>query len=202
MQKLLIATTNPGKLAEYKKFLSDLPLTLVSLQDEHIAKIAPEQGNTFAANARTKALFYHTLSGLATIADDGGFEIDYLKGEPGVHSHRWINFDREDTDEEIVNYAIGKMRGVPIGQRGAQLHLILAFAAKGQIVETSESAVRGIVAEEAAIKRERGFPYRALLYFPERKKYYGELTLEEMEEYNHRKKAVEKLKPVIKKYLL
>jgi len=200
--KLLIATTNQAKLAEYKEFLGDLPLELVSLSDLSISQQAPEEGTTFLENAQSKALYYSKLAFLPALADDGGFEIDYLKGQPGVKSHRWIHSDREDTDAEIIDYAIQKMENVPLKNRAAQMHIVVALAVQGKIMATEEAITRGIIAETPSAKRETGFPYRALLYFPTLKKYYGELTPQEMQEYNHRKRATERLKPIIEKYVI
>jgi XTP/dITP diphosphohydrolase len=203
MKQLLIATTNPGKLDEIRHFLSDLPVTLVSLSDVGITAQAEEHGTTFDENAIAKAKFYSDLSGMPALADDGGFEIDALNGEPGIKSHRWIHQDREDTDEELINYTIEKLRGLPRAQRGAQLRLVMALVLLDGSVHTVEEKVRGIVAEKPSEKRVSGFPYRSLLYFPEINKYYDyqEFTPEEAEKYNHRRRAVERLKPIIQKWL-
>lgn len=200
MKKLLIATTNLGKLREYKEFLYDLPVQLLSLEDAVIIQKAPEDGLTFEENAKSKAIFYSKISGLPTIADDGGFEIDYLGGAPGVKSHRWIHQDREDTDEEIIAYTLKKLNGVPMEKRGAQLKLVLAFANGEKVIGLVEKSIRGTVAFEPSQKSQPGFPYRSIHYFPKLKKYYDELTSEEMDIYNHRKKAVLELKPLIKNY--
>src|SRR3989344_7519292 len=125
--KLLIATTNPGKLVELSRFLADIPMSLVSLKDLDITDTVEETGKTFEENAILKAKYFCKKSGLPTLADDGGFEIDALGGEPGVKSHRWIHQDREDTDEELIAYTLEKMRGLPRAQRGAQLRLVLAL---------------------------------------------------------------------------
>jgi len=92
MEKLLIATTNPGKFREYKILLQDLPLKMVSLRDLKIRKKPKEDGKTFRENAIKKAKFYSRLAQLPILADDGGLEIDYLKGEPGVKSRRWPGY--------------------------------------------------------------------------------------------------------------
>ena len=199
MKKLLIATTNPGKLAELQEFLADLPLTLVSLKDVGITEAVEETGKTFEDNAVLKATYYAKLSGLPTIADDGGFEIDALGGEPGVKSHRWIHQDREDEDEELIGYAMARLKDIPLNKRGAQLHLVLACVLPDGRSWTSEASVRGIIPMEASTYRRQGFPYRSLLYIPALKKFYNhdELTQEENKTYNHRRKAVEKLKPII-----
>ena len=203
MQKLLIATSNLAKLEEIKRFLSDVPIELVSLTDMGMTQKVEETGNTFEENAILKAKFYADLSGLATLADDGGLEIDALHGEPGIHSHRWIHEDREDEDEELIHHVIERMKRIPKNKRGAQLHMVIAFVLPNGDVHTSEGVIRGIIAEKPSSYRRKGFPYRSLLYLPDIHKFYNhdELTKEENEACNHRKKAVEQLKPTIIKLL-
>lgn len=203
MATLLIATTNPGKLEELKRFLSDVPVTLVSLADVGISDPANETGSTFDENAILKARHYAKISGLPTLADDGGFEIDALNGEPGVKSHRWVYGDRENTDEELVAYTIERMGKVPEGNRGAQLRLVLALVMPDGTAKTAEEKVRGVVPLAPRNKVTPGFPYRSLLFLPEINKYYNhdELTPEETDRYNHRKKALDKLKPFIRSLL-
>jgi len=203
MNTLLVATTNPGKLAELQEFLADLPLTLVSLKDVGITATVEETGKTFEENAILKSTYYAKISGLPTIADDGGFEIDALGGQPGVKSHRWIHQDREDEDEELIGYALLRLKDIPLEKRGAQLRLVLAFALPGGKSWTSEASVRGIIPMEASMYRRQGFPYRSLLYIPDLQKFYNhdELTQEENKTYNHRKKAVEELKAIMKQTL-
>jgi XTP/dITP diphosphohydrolase len=203
MKKLLIATSNPAKLAEIRLFLSDLPLMCVGLDDVGIADRAVESGKTFEENAVIKATFYAKLSGLPTVADDGGFEIDALGGAPGVKSHRWIHGDRDDDDEELINYTMEQMKGLPQAKRGAQLRLVLAYVDPKGLMHTSEAKIRGIVPEKPSSRRTPGFPYRSLLFLPEINKFYdhGVLTSEETDRLNHRKKAVEKLRPQLSKLL-
>jgi len=200
MNRLLIATTNPGKLGEIKEFLSDVPVTLVGLADVGITEAPEETGITFQENAILKAKFYAEKSKLPTLADDGGLEIDALNGEPGVKSHRWIHQDREDTDEELIQYTLDRMKDIVDTNRGAQLRLVLALVIPGGEVFTSEEKVRGIIPRQASKSRWKGFPYRSLLFLPEINKYYNhdELTATETETYNHRKKALDILKPILK----
>ncbi len=203
MKKLLLATTNPGKYTELSSFLKDLPLEFISLKDLKINQKALETGSSFKENAIIKAKFYCKLSGLPTLADDGGFEIDVLNGEPGVNSHRWVDPNREASDKEIVEYAMKKMTGIPLSKRGAQLRLVLTLALPNGKIFTSEAKVRGLVALKPAQKYSPGFPFRSLLFLPDINKFYNELTLtpEENERYNHRKRAIELLKPAILKVL-
>lgn len=203
MQKLLIATTNPGKLAEIKQFLGDIGVHLVDLHDLGITQKVDETGKTFEENAILKAKFYMKISGLPTIADDGGLEIDALGGAPGVKSHRWIHGDREDEDEELIQYTMKQMKLIPLTKRGAQLRAVDALVLPNGETFTAEAATRGIIPLAPANHRTTGFPYRSLLFLPKLNKFYNthELTPEENEAYNHRRKALEKLKPIIIKYL-
>jgi len=201
--KLLIATTNPAKLAEIKDILSDLPIECVSLKDVGITSQVEETGGTFEENAILKAKEYAKISGLPTLADDGGLEIDALHGEPGVRSHRWVYPDRDAQDEELIQYTITRMKGIAKAKRGAQLRMVLALVMPNGDIHTSEGKIRGIVAEKPSSYRRLGFPYRSLFFLPDVGKFYNhdELTEEEHRTYNHRRKALEKLKPVIKNHL-
>lgn len=203
MQKLLIATTNPGKLAEIRNFLGDIPVELVSLTDLGITQKANETGATFKENAILKAKFYSKLSDLPTIGDDGGLEIDALDGAPGIKSHRWIHGDRDDDDEELIGYTMQKLQGIPLTKRQAQLRAVLALVLPSGKVVTAEATTRGVIPLKPANHRTTGFPYRSLLFLPELNKFYDthELTPEENEVYNHRKKALGELKPSILKFL-
>ncbi|HWT46102.1 MAG TPA: non-canonical purine NTP pyrophosphatase, partial [Vicinamibacterales bacterium] len=87
--RLLIATTNPGKIREIKGILAGVPVALVTLQDFPAVREPEETGQTFAENARLKALYYSKQLGVAAVADDSGLAIDALGGAPGVHSARW-----------------------------------------------------------------------------------------------------------------
>lgn len=203
VNKLLIATSNPGKLNEIKQFLADLSLELVGLADIGVTQLPNETGSNFKANAILKARYYAQKSGLPTLADDGGLEIDALAGEPGVKSHRWIHQDRDAQDEELIAYTIKRMKGFPLAQRGAQLRAVLALVLSDQRVYTAQAKIRGVIPLKPSATRTGGFPYRALLYLPNLGKFYNqdELTPQENERYNHRKRALEKLKPVMRKYL-
>ncbi len=201
--KLLIATTNPGKLEEIRRFLSDLPVEMVSLGDIGISNNVEESGATFEENAILKAKFYAEKSKLATIADDGGFEIDALGGEPGIRSHRWIDPLKESGDEELIEYTFKRMKGLPRAKRGAQLRAVLALVLPNGEVHTATAATRGIIPENPSPERVAGFPYRSILYLPVIKKYYNHdlLTPAETEKYNHRRHALHKLKPLLMSYL-
>lgn len=203
MHQLLIATTNPGKLDEIKRFLVDIPVQLFGLKDIVVHGKPKETGLTFEENAKIKALFYARKTNLPTIGDDGGLEIDALNGEPGIYSHRWIHKDREDEDEELIAYTFERMRDLPRENRGAQLSACIAFALPRGEVYTAIGITRGIIPDKPSDVRVLGFPYRSILYLPEISKYYNhnDLTEEETEKYNHRKYALDKLKLIIRRTL-
>src|SRR5260370_36590648 len=102
MQKILIATTNKGKITEISKFLSEMlpALQILSLKDVGIEVDVEETGKTYLENSQLKAIFYAKLSGFPAISDDGGLEISALGGAPGIKSRRWLGYAA--TDEEIT----------------------------------------------------------------------------------------------------
>ncbi len=201
MQTLLIATHNKAKIYELKEFLSDLPVTLVSLSDLGIDTDVEEDGKTYEENSKKKALFFAKLTGLPAIADDGGIEIAALSGEPGVKSKRWLGYDA--TDGQLQAHMAKVARVLPDGNRHASFVLVLTLALPDGRTWSTEGRVEGIVVKKPFKKYFRGFPFRLYFYLPEIKKYYHEkdLSPSEMEKYNHRFKAVKKLKPIILKYL-
>lgn len=204
MKKLLIATRNPGKLKEIKNALTDLPLKLLTLKDLKISEKVIEDGKTFEENAIKKAKFYCQKSGLPTIADDGGLEIDTLGGEPGVKSKRWVGGKENPTDEELIDYTMRRLEGIPKEKREAQLLTVIALAFPDGQVFSSQGIVRGIIAERPSQEWTRGYPYRALFFLPQIKKFYTEdiFSKKERGKYAHRAQALKKLKKIIKAKLL
>lgn len=201
MHKLLIATTNKGKLQELSTFLKDLPVELVSLSDVGIDQDIEEDGKTYQENAEKKAKFYAKLSGLPAIADDGGIEIHALDGQPGIRSRRWLGY--EASDEDLIAHMVNVARDLPAENRKARFITVDCLALPSGETYCEEGDVYGIVAEKPLMKLLTGYPYRSFFYLPEVEKYYheSELTGEEMKQYNHRYIAIQKLKPMIKKAL-
>lgn len=195
--KLLIASHNPAKVEEYKHYLSDLPLEFISLSDLNIKEEASEDGKTFKENAVKKAKFYHKLTGLPVIADDGGLMIDALNGAPGVKSRYWLGYKM--TDEEMIQSVIEKMKDIPEGKRTCHLVGVLALVMPDGKIHTQWAQIDGVVAQIPTGKRLNGYPYRSFFYLPEFKKFYLELTDKEHEQMNHRKIALLKLKPYLLK---
>ena len=199
--KLLIATTNKGKLKEISDFLADLPLEIVSLDDVGITTDVKETGKTYIENSKMKALFYAKKSGLPAIADDGGLEIDALNGAPGMKSRRWVGVN--STDEKIIEHMKKIALELPDNNRKAFFKVVLSFALPNGKVWSVTGEIEGIIAQKPYLKLLIGYPYRSFFYLPKLKKYYheNELTEKEQKLYNHRYKAIQKLKPIIKKVL-
>ena len=191
MTKLLIATTNPAKFKEYKELLKNLPLKLVSLKDLGIKNKVNESGKTFEENAIKKAKFYSKLTNLPTLADDGGLEIDYLKGEPGIKSHHWPGY--EATDQELIEYTLKRLKGVPWRKRGAQFRVVLALAIPGKKVLTFEGKKRGIILTKPRGKLIPGYPYRSIFYLPKQGKSFNEISFKEEIKIGHRRKPIKKI---------
>ncbi len=193
MGKLLIATKNQGKLKEFKEFLKDTPLELVSLTDVGIDLDFEENGNTYEENSEGKARFYANLSKLPTLSDDGGIEIEALNYAPGIKSRRWLG--HEATDEELIAHMINVSKELGDNRTAYFRTVVSVVFPDGSMVQ-ERGEVKGIIAKEPLLKLNKGYPYRSFFYLPEIKRYYHESDLSPEQEklYNHRYKAVQKLK--------
>ena len=193
--QLLIATTNQGKIREYRHLLRDVPFKLVTLKDLNITEEPEEIGSTFKENAILKAKFYFQKSGIATLADDAGLEIDVLAGEPGVHSRRWPGYDA--TDQELVKYAMEKMKNVPQEKRTARFHAVAAITKDGKDVRVFEGVQEGMIAKEPHYPIIAGYPYRSVFLHAVTGRFLSEIDIEEDAPGSHRKEAIEKALPFL-----
>jgi XTP/dITP diphosphohydrolase len=180
MADLLIATTNPAKFAEYGVLMRGFGLRLVSLHEVGIDREAPESASSFAANARIKAAFYFIHAGMSALADDGGLEVDALGGRPGVESHRWLGPTADD--RQLAEEVVRRMAGVEPARRTARIRAAAAliYTDNGVVCErVAEAALEGIVPERCYPEVRPGFPYRSVLYLPERGCYLAEVNEQE-----------------------
>lgn len=219
MKKLLIATTNPAKLEELKfglKKLKNQGFQILTLNDVKVEKKPEESGKTFCENAKIKAKFYGDLTNLPTIADDGGLIIPYLNNQPGVKSRRWLGYDA--TDEELITYTLKKLYQVPKKKRTAYLQTCVCFYLPKSLIFLSftqpqqkqnrdfficqQEKIKGYIAEKPSNQPTNGYPFRALFIVEKYNKYYDDLTEIEHQQINHRLKALKKLIPKIKNFLL
>jgi XTP/dITP diphosphohydrolase len=194
MPKLLLATSNPGKISEYRFLLDGLGYQLTTLAEEGIAKIVTESGNSYEQNARLKAITYAKLSQLTTLADDSGLEVDALNGEPGIRSARFAG--EAATDEEKVSFLLAKLNGVPWEKRTACFKCVIVIASPGGRTEVCYGECHGTIALEA--KGENGFGYDPIFSLPDMGKTMAELPFEIKNQISHRARASQKARQVLK----
>lgn len=198
MKQILIATHNPAKYQELLTALHEhLPeIKFISLHDRSIYESPKETGATFQENALLKAHYYAVRSGIATIADDGGLSIDALHGEPGIRSNRWLG--RSASDEELIDFCLEKMRGIPSTDRGAKFITSLAFFDPvTKTTYTTSAYIEGSIGLQAVSKRMTGYPYRSLFTVKKFHKNYLDLSDKEHREINHRYHAVKHLSQLL-----
>jgi XTP/dITP diphosphohydrolase len=158
--KLLVATTNPGKIREIKGILEGAPAALVTLNDFPEIPEPQETGVTFDANARLKALYYCQATGLPSVADDSGLEIEALDNMPGVQSARW-----QGTNYEIKFAKIYELlQARRLGTSRARFVAAVAFAEDGRIAFETEGVVNGEIAPEP--RGRHGFGYDPIFFYP------------------------------------
>ncbi|MGD1120108.1 MAG: XTP/dITP diphosphatase [Dehalococcoidales bacterium] len=184
---LLLATNNKGKLREYRELLKDIPFKMVSLADQGITAEVAEIGKSFEENATLKATTMASLSGLLTLADDSGLEVDVLDGEPGSRSHRYAGDNASDADR--VNFLLQKLKDVSELQRTAQFRCVIAIAEPTGRVELCSGICRGVIT--TGPRGSGGFGYDPIFYLPELGKTIAELTLAEKNLISHRARAAE-----------
>ena len=158
--KLLVATTNPGKLREIAGILSGAPVELVTLEEYPAIPEPDETGGTFAENARLKALYYAEATGLPSVADDSGLEIDALDNAPGIQSARWQGTDYPVKFRKI--YELLNARGLDTSDARFVCHI--AVADDRRVVYEAEGVVAGRIAPEPA--GTNGFGYDPIFYYP------------------------------------
>lgn len=181
--RLLVATTNPGKLREIAGILQSLPVNLVSLDDFPGLAEPEETGATFAENARLKALYYHQATALPSVADDSGLEIEALGGAPGIHSARWEGSDYAVKFRKIYERLDTRHA------RGSTARFVcrLALADAGRIVFESEGVIEGRIADQP--RGDKGFGYDPIFFYPPLRRTTAELDRDLKATVSHRGKA-------------
>jgi XTP/dITP diphosphohydrolase len=185
--KLLIATTNPNKIREIRPLLAGVPVDLLTLADVAPIPEPEENGATFWANARIKALAYARGSGLFTVAEDSGLEIDAMNGEPGIHSARFLGATTSYPDrfKEIFK----RLEGRP---RTARFVTALTVARGNTILFETETTIEGEIAHAAG--GEHGFGYDPIFRYPPLDCTTAELPDHEKAAVSHRARAFRDLR--------
>jgi XTP/dITP diphosphohydrolase len=184
MLRLLLATNNPGKLHELVPLFSDVPLHIVTPHALGLHLEVEESGTTYAENARLKAAAFAHASGLLTLADDSGLEVDALGGAPGVYSARYAGEGASDADRRAK--LIDVLRQVPTPRR-ARFRCVIAIAQSGGAVDCFEGVCDGeIILEERSAN---GFGYDPVFYMPEHGCTMAELPSAVKNQISHRARA-------------
>ena len=181
--KLVIATTNPGKLREIEGILSGIPFTLETLKDYPPVAEPAETGQTFGENARLKALYYAAATGELTVAEDSGLEIDALDRAPGIHSARWHGTDYPLKFRKIRQLL--QERGLTTSPARFVCHLVLARGR--QLLYEAEETVEGRIAESPA--GTEGFGYDPIFFYPPSGVTLAQIPRDEKSRISHRGKA-------------
>lgn len=193
--KLLLATTNKGKVREYSDLLAGIPYKIVTPADVGIHTDVEEIGISFEENAILKAASLAKESGLLSLADDSGLEVDALGGAPGSLSHRFAGEGASDADR--VNLLLLKLEDIPEKERTAQFRCVIAIATLEGEVKLFEGICRGLITTTP--RGHNGFGYDPVFYLPELGKTMAELTLEVKNRISHRAQAAAKAREVLMK---
>ena len=153
MQNFLIATHNAGKLREFSSMFARTPFELVPLSDVGIEVDVDETGATYAENATLKAVTYAKLSGLPTLADDSGLEVDGLDGEPGPRSARYAGEDANDDDR--IAFLLQKLNNIPRERWTARFRCVIALTRPDRPVELFEGRCEGVITDRPRVRRVR-----------------------------------------------
>jgi len=196
--RLLIATRNDGKLKEYAAIYADLPVEITSLAAEGVSLQVEESGVDFKANAILKARAYARATGLMTLADDSGLEVDALGGAPGVHTARYAG--ENASDEDRYRLLLSNLVDVPKAERTARFRCVIAIAtAQGQVF-CSEGVCEGMIATEPA--GTGGFGYDPVFYLPEYGCTMAELPAATKNRISHRARAALAARPILQRVIL
>jgi XTP/dITP diphosphohydrolase len=189
MKKIIFASNNQGKIREVKDMLADPDVEVLSMKEAGIDMDIEENGTTFQQNALIKARAVWNETHELTIADDSGLEIDWMNGEPGVYSARFMG---HDTSYDVKNAAIlEKMKDVRGTDRSARFVCAMAAILPDGREITTRGTMEGVIADK--VQGSNGFGYDPILYLPEYGKTSAQLTEDEKNRISHRGKALREL---------
>ena len=195
--KIVFATGNEGKMREIRSILSDLGLPVLSMKEVGVSLEIEENGTTFGENAEIKARAVWEQTGGIVLADDSGLVVDYLGGEPGIYSARYLG---EDTSYEVKNRTIiDRLKEAREEERSARFVCnIAAVLPDGSVLHTEET-MEGRIAREPA--GSGGFGYDPILWLPEFGKTSAEITMDEKNRISHRGKALRAMREALVSWL-
>jgi len=190
MSKIVLASSNQGKLREIQQVLAHLDMQLVP-QSEFDVSDADETGLSFVENAIIKARHAAAISGLPALADDSGLEVDALQGRPGIYSSRFAG--DKATDGDNIQKLLTELEGVESQHRSARFQCVLVFMrhAEDPSPVIAQGSWEGFILEEQ--RGHNGFGYDPVFYIPEHQRTSAELDAEIKNQHSHRARALEKL---------
>lgn len=197
MSRLLVATLNPGKARELAQLLAELPYELVTPVQVGIASAPPEEGATMEENAIAKALYYHRLSGLLTLAEDSGLEVEALGGEPGVRSARFAG--EAASDEDNNRLLLHRLEGVAPRERQARFRCVMAVVVNESTVELFTGECPGVITEGP--RGQGGFGYDSVFLVPELGQTFAQIPVEAKHRLSHRGRAAEEASRFLRRLL-
>ncbi|HXW18525.1 MAG TPA: RdgB/HAM1 family non-canonical purine NTP pyrophosphatase [Candidatus Acidoferrales bacterium] len=189
MVKIQVATSNPGKLREYRVLAGENPIVIEPLPQFAGLPAFAEDAPTFAENSAGKALHYSRFTGELLIADDSGLVVPALGGAPGVHSARYAGPGA--SDEDRVRKLLAEMQDKSGEDRQARFVCVLTLAQQGRALAVFSDSAEGVIADGP--RGTGGFGYDPVFYFPQLDKTYAEISREQKNEYSHRGRAFRKL---------
>jgi XTP/dITP diphosphohydrolase len=195
LKELLVASGNPGKLAEMLDALKGLPLRVLGPGD--LATALPEveeTGETLLANAQLKARAWAKASGLAVVADDSGLEVDALEGAPGVRSARWSGGGPEQNNLKLLD-ELRRLGEVP---RGAAFRTVLVLAEPGGREDWVSGRCEGLIPRQP--QGSGGFGYDPLFFVPRAGKTFAQMDLAEKNRHSHRGEALRRLRTLLERW--
>lgn len=215
MITIQLATRNPGKVKEIERLLGDLPVSLLRIEEGDVIPNVVEDGATFAANARKKALEIARATGHLTLADDSGLEVDALGGRPGIWSARFGQMLAEQTSlgarppwlpdsppdaqrlmdrDDLNNLALmHELQKTPAAERTARFRCVVVLARPGRVLAEASGIVDGMILDRP--RGNRGFGYDSLFLVPELGCSFAELPAMEKDARSHRGRALHALRP-------
>lgn len=197
MKKILIATTNPGKFHEFTAEYADVPIKFVSLNDLSLDKIElDEPYDTLWQNAWHKAKYFAIKTGLPTIAEDTGFFVDHLGGEPGIQAKRYA-----PTASGRIERILNNLKGVPAQKRGAHFQTNACFYdPQNESFTMFSGKVMGRVVQKLSGNFRDGMDYDAIFYYPPLKKIFSQLSILEKNNVSHRGQVIHQIKHFITRH--
>ena len=190
---IVFASGNPGKLAEVRDALASVGGTIRGLAELDLEGEVAETGDSYADNARLKAVHWSLQSGLPALADDSGLEVDALAGAPGVRSARFGGEGLDDRQRNLL--LLESLREVPPGERGACFRCVLVVATAGQVVLQAEGSRRGRILEQ--LRGTAGFGYDPLFFVDELSGAFAELSAAVKRSESHRARALRALEQAL-----